>query len=389
MFRRQFQRSFSLLQTLRNDEKVSKVTELLENAVTYPERGVKDPENEWSTLPFAEGTILSRQEQGRKVARPRIDPRETSIIFFPGQGTQYVGMGAQLVKIPEVRDMYELASEVLKYNLLELCLHGPKSELDKTVYAQPAIMVTSLACLERLKEERPNAIESCVATAGFSLGEITALVFAGAIPFDKAVRLVQIRAEAMQMASDMTKSGMATIIYGPDSKINYAMKSARDWCIQKGIEEPECHIANYLYPHCKVISGHDEALKYMELNAKDFNIRKVKRLPVSGAFHSNLMAPAVGIFHKALSKIEIQDPMIPVHSNVDGLPYRNASHIIRQLPKQMLKPVKWEQMLHILYERKDGEHFPRTFECGPGKGLRAILKQVNAKAWDTSFYIEP
>uniref|UniRef100_A0A336LY83 [acyl-carrier-protein] S-malonyltransferase n=1 Tax=Culicoides sonorensis TaxID=179676 RepID=A0A336LY83_CULSO len=389
MFRRQFQRTISIFHNKLSDEKSSKLTDLLENSVTFPERKQKQPLQEWSTLPYPEGTVFNKRDQGAKALRPKVDPRETSIILFPGQGTQYVGMGAQLVKIPEVLDMFELASEVLKYNLLELCLRGPKKDLDLTIYAQPAIMVTSLACLEKLKEERPNAIESCVASAGFSLGEITALIFAGAIPFDQGVKLVQIRAEAMQLASDMYKSGMATVLYGPDSKVSYAVKAAKEWCIEKGVEKPDCIVANYLYPHCKVIAGSEEALKFIETNYKEFNLRKVKRLPVSGAFHTSLMEAAVEPFRKALNKVELEDPAIPVHSNIDGLPYKNAEQIRRQLPKQIIKPVKWEQTLHILYERKESEQFPRTFECGPGRGLRTILKQVNAKAWDTSFSIEP
>lgn len=389
MFRRQFQRGFTLYNSLRANDKSSKITKLLEDLVLFPERKQKHSLQEWSTLPYPEGTVFNRRDQGSKVTRQKIDPRETSIIVFPGQGSQYVGMGAQLIKIPEVIDMFELASEVLKYNLMELCLRGPKNDLDQTLYAQPAILVTSLACLERLKEERPNAIESCVATAGFSLGEITALIFAGAIPFDQGVRLVQIRAEAMQRASEMYKGGMATVLYGPDSKLSYAVKAAREWCIEKGVENPDCIVANYLYPHCKVVAGSEEALRFIDKNAKDFNLRRVKRLPVSGAFHSALMEFAVDPFRKALNKIQLDDPAIAVHSNIDGLPYRDLEHVRKQLPKQIIKPVKWEQTLHILYERKDGDYFPRTFECGPGRALRTILKQVNAKAWDTSYSIEP
>lgn len=244
-----------------------------------------------------------------------------------------------------------------------------------------------MATLEKLKEERPSAIDNCVATAGFSLGEITALVFAGAIPFDQALRLIEIRAEAMQIATEQTESGMATILYGPDTELTLACKRAVEWCVDKGVENPVCNIANYLYPHCKVVAGNVDALKYLETNAKEFKIRRVKLLPVSGAFHTELMAAAVGPFSKALAKIRIEDPMIPVHSNVDGKMYRNATHILKQLPKQIVKPVKWEQMLHILYEREQGANFPRTFECGPGEGLKAILKQVNMKAWYTSFCV--
>lgn len=219
--------------------------------------------------------------------------------------------------------------------MLKLCLEGPKGKLDRTEYCQPAIVVSSLAALERLKEERPNAIDNCVATAGFSLGEITALIFAGAIPFDKGLRLVQVRAEAMQLASEQVSSGMATVLFGPDTDLKDACTKAVDWCISKGIENPECRVANYLYPHCKVIAGNTEALNYLELNAKHLRIRRIKKIPVSGAFHTELMAPAVEPFKKALRKITVSDPIISVHSCVDGLKYRNAGHILNQLPTQV------------------------------------------------------
>jgi len=366
----------------------SKIKDLLDNAVT----GSDDPnqgESSWASSPYPRGSVVNKhlnrpRDQSRKSRRSGQDPRETSIIMFPGQGSGYVGMAKDLVRIPEARDMYKLASEVLGYDLLKLCNEGPQKKLDMTVYAQPAIAVTSLASLEKLKEERPTAINNCVAAAGFSLGEITALIFAGAIPFDQGVKLIQIRAEAMQLASNENPSGMAAVIYGPDSEVGKACVQAKEWCIERGIEDPECNIANYLYPNCKVIAGNLEALSFIEKNAKLYKLRKVKRLPVSGAFHTKLMEGAVEPFKKALSKIKVEQPAVSVHSNIDGRIYRSADHILRQLPKQIVKPVKWEQLLHILYERPQGHKFPRTFEAGPGQTLKAILKQVNAKAWDTA-----
>lgn len=269
-----------------------------------------------------------------------------------------------------------------------MCNEGPQKKLDMTVYAQPAIAVTSLASLEKLREERPKAIDNCVAAAGFSLGEITALIFAGAIQFDQGVKLIQVRAEAMQMASDETPSGMATVLYGADSNLGLACVKAKDWCIERGVENPECNIANYLFPNCKVVAGNAEALNFLEKNAKQFKLRKVKRLPVSGAFHTNLMEPALAPFREALKITRIEKPLVNVHSNVDGRVYKTVDQILRQLPKQIVKPVKWEQLLHIIYERPQGERFPRTFEVCPGNQLTTILKQVNAKAWDTSFTVD-
>ncbi|KAH8287782.1 hypothetical protein KR018_005842, partial [Drosophila ironensis] len=121
--------------------------------------------------------------------------------------------------------------------------------------------------LEQLREERPQAIETCVATAGFSLGEITALVYADAIPFDKALRLVQVRATAMQAACDRAAGAMAMTIYGPDTNLGEACSRAQQWCLDKGVESPYCGISNYMYPHCKVVAGNVEALEFLEQNA--------------------------------------------------------------------------------------------------------------------------
>lgn len=294
----------------------------------------KELQTETQNNPNATKPLESLLGQDVKV-RPSIDPKETSVILFPGQGTQYVGMAKELMRFPQARSIFELANEVLKYDLRKICLEGPADKLNRTEFAQLAVMVSSLAALEQLREERPRAIENCVATAGFSLGEITALVFAGALPFDKALKLVQIRANAMQMACDKIPGGMAMVIYGPDTNINEACQKAQQWCIDKGLEQPYCGVANYMYPHCKIIAGNLDALEFLEKNSKALKIRRMKRLAVSGAFHTPHMETAVDTFSKALSKIYIQDPLIRVYSNVDGKPYKNATHILKQLPKQV------------------------------------------------------
>ncbi|CAG9855930.1 unnamed protein product [Phyllotreta striolata] len=367
------------------DSKDSPLKKLLDDSSSFQDV-TKEYKQEWVTLPYPQGTKI--RKQGESFHKAKKDPRDATIILFPGQGTQYVGMAKDLLKFPLAKDLFELANYILGYDLLNLCLHGPKDKLDQTKYSQPAIMVSSLAAIERLKEERPNAIINCFGTAGFSLGEITALVFAGALGFERALQLVRIRGEAMQIASEAYKGGMATVWYAPDSNLNTACLKAKEWAVDKGDIMPECKIANYLHPSCKVISGSESALDFLEKNLKEFKLKKIKRLPVSGAFHTDLMAPAMDTFRKALNKSDIKDPVITVYSNVDGKPYKNAEHIRRQLPKQIVKPVKWEQLLHVVYERAPGTDFPRTFEVGPGTSLRAILKQVNGKAHNESFCIE-
>ncbi|XP_059472668.1 probable malonyl-CoA-acyl carrier protein transacylase, mitochondrial [Neocloeon triangulifer] len=371
------------------DLNTKEVQNLLKHStVGYPQDFL-GPDHTWQTNPYKEDPSLERRLKERNQAghafRPKVNPSDTSILIFPGQGVQYVGMCKELLKFRLVQDLFEAASSILNYDLLKLCLEGPKDKLDETKYCQPAVVVSSLAAVEWLKEERPSAIEGCVATAGFSIGEITALIFAGAISFESAIKLVRARAEGMQYASEMVNSGMATVIYGPDSQLGVACNKAVEHCLERRIERPVCQVANYLYPHCKVVAGNVEALDFLAKNASKFNLRKVRRLPVSGAFHTPLMEPALEPFKAALRKVQVQDPLVYVHSNVDGKYYSNAKQIRKLLPLQIVKPVKWEQTLHVLFERPEGESFPRTFECGPGKSLRAILKQVNSKAYDTSF----
>lgn len=169
----------------KKEKKESPLKKLLDDAASFEDVKPQNIQQQWATLPYLEGTKI--RKQGDFYAAPKHDPRSTSVILFPGQGSQYVGMAKNLLKFPMAKDLFELANYLLGYDLLKLCLEGPKEKLDQTKYCQPAIMVTSLAAIERLKEERPNAIDNCVATAGFSLGEITALVFAGALGFEKGI----------------------------------------------------------------------------------------------------------------------------------------------------------------------------------------------------------
>uniref|UniRef100_T1J2B6 [acyl-carrier-protein] S-malonyltransferase n=1 Tax=Strigamia maritima TaxID=126957 RepID=T1J2B6_STRMM len=351
------------------------VTDLLKSAASFKDDEPKSPDDLWSSSAYPKGA-----NPAENVIRPKVDPKDTSIILFPGQGSQFVGMGKMLIDYPNVKEMFSIASDILKYDLQKLCFEGPISELNKTSYCQPAILVTSLAAVEKLKVDKPQAVENCIATAGFSVGEFSALVFADCISFHDAISVMKVRAEAMQYASEIVPSGMMTVFFGADNRVNYACCVAKQWCRKLGIENPECRIANYLHPTCKVIAGNEEALQFIEMNAQDFGIRRLKRLAVSGAFHTDLMIPAEEPLKIALRKIKIKPPLINVHSNVDGKQYVDINHIYRGLIEQISSPVKWEQILHFLYERSQGTNYPETYECGPGRQLTAILKLVNGKA---------
>ncbi|XP_075458909.1 malonyl-CoA-acyl carrier protein transacylase, mitochondrial [Ascaphus truei] len=323
----------------------------------------------------------SEEEEEETGSKPsRRHPKDSTVMLFPGQGSQLVGMGKGLLQYPNVREMFSAAHKVLGYDLLHLCLNGPQEVLNKTVHCQPAVFVTSLAATEKLSQEDPEAIERCVAAAGFSVGEFAALVFSGALDFTEALYVVKVRAEAMQQASEAVPSGMLSVVGYPQTRYNFACLEAREHCKSLGLDNPVCDVANYLFPDGRVIAGHIQALKFLQTNSRKYHFARTKMLPVSGAFHTRLMEPAMEPLQKALKSIDIKQPYISVYSNIDGKKYRQASMIHRLLVKQLISPVKWEQTMHAIYERQKGSDFPRTFEMGPGKQLGTILRTCNLKA---------
>ncbi|XP_017682117.1 PREDICTED: malonyl-CoA-acyl carrier protein transacylase, mitochondrial [Lepidothrix coronata] len=313
--------------------------------------------------------------------RERRCPREGTVLLFPGQGSQCVGMCRGLLGYPGVRDMFRLAEKVLGYDLLALCLEGPRDALDRTQHCQPAVFVASLAAVEKLNHQRPEVVERCVAAAGYSVGEFAALVFAGALGFAEALYAVKVRAEAMQKAAEAVPSGMLSVMGRPEANYKFACLEARKHCESLGIENPVCTVSNYLFPDSRVIAGHIQALEYLQQNARKYYFTRTKMLPVSGAFHTRLMEPAVEPLAEVLKSIEIQKPLLCVYSNVDGQKYMHSKHIRKLLVKQVVSPVLWEQTMHSVYQRKQGTEFPYTYEVGPGNQLGAILRKCNLKAW--------
>ncbi|CAD5121635.1 DgyrCDS10128 [Dimorphilus gyrociliatus] len=373
--------------TTDNNEFVNKdLSEYLSN--DPPERPI-DPEfpsdyEEYRMQEWLKYNKIKRSQE-KKVKRPLIDPRDTSIILFPGQGAQFVGMGRETLNFPNVRNMFEAASTRMGKDLLKLCLDGPIEELNKTENCQPAVFLCSLAAVEKLKNLEPYAIEKCIATAGFSLGEITALVFSGAFSFETGLQVVINRAKAMQKASEIIPSGLARVFLKSNSKLGFACKTARDYCKDKlKIENPVCGVANYLFPECKVIGGNIEALQFIKDNRREFKLLGVQMLHVSGAFHTELMSSAQEDFKNTLNHVKIDKPIVHTYSNIEVSPYKKVNDIKKLLVKQLVKPVKWEQIMHTIYTRDKTEEFPDTFELGPGKQLGSILKSTNRRAF--SYY---
>ena len=225
-------------------------------------------------------------------------------------------------------------------------------------------------------------MENCVAAAGFSVGEFAALVFAGALTFEDAVRLVGVRSQAMQRACDVNKSKMITAIGNAQTRFKLACQEARDYCYTHlSMEDPICYISAYLSPNCVTIAGHASAVDFIVEKNRKFRITKTIPIPVSGAFHTRLMYPALTDLKIALKWVSIQDPVIQVFSNVSGKKYRNTTEIRKYLPKQIIEPVKWEQIIHNLVARPADVNMPDIYDVGPGNQLGSLVKSCNGRAF--------
>jgi [acyl-carrier-protein] S-malonyltransferase len=288
--------------------------------------------------------------------------------LFPGQGAQFVGMGHQLAEtVPGARRLFDQAREILGFELAELCFHGPAEDLDSTVCSQPALFVTSLAAVEALRKQSPEVVLACEAAAGLSLGEYTALVFAGAITFEEGLEVVRQRGAAMQDAADAVPSGMVSIL-------GLSQERVADLCQEAGGGEV-LQIANLLCPGNIVVSGTNTACERAAEKAESFGAMKAIPLAVAGAFHTPIMNPAVERLRSALAQIVIRPPAIPVISNVDARPHDDPEEIRELLVRQVVSPVRWEDSLRRLL----GEGFNQFYEVGPGNVLRGLLKRIERK----------
>lgn len=287
--------------------------------------------------------------------------------IFPGQGSQYVGMGKDFFDSDSSsRALLEKADDLLGFSLSTLCFAGPEEELKQTRNTQPAIFLHSYVVFSKLGA-KPDMV------AGHSLGEYTALVAAGALSFEDGLTLVRLRGELMQQAGEEQKGTMAAIIGLLPEAVEELCKEAS----ATGIVQP----ANFNSPGQIVISGSvDGVRKGMEL-AKARGAKMAKELVVSGAFHSPLMASAQNGLKKKLDETEIRDASIPVYANVTAEPAAKAEDIRDLLFRQLTSPVRWEES--IIHMVRDGA--VDFIEVGPQKVLQGLVKRIATNAQTAGF----
>jgi [acyl-carrier-protein] S-malonyltransferase len=290
-------------------------------------------------------------------------PGENKVSYvFPGQGSQSVGMGKDLFDgLDSAKALFRQADDAISFPISKLCFEGPEEELRKTINAQPALVLISIACLRAAQEIAGRALPPAEFMAGHSLGEYTALAVAGVIDFGTAIFLSRERGRLMYEAGLKEPGAMAAVL-GLDESVLVEI------CRQTGTV-----IANINCPGQLAISGPTANITKASEMAKARGAARVVPLQVSGAFHSPLMQPAVEGMEAVLGKVSFRDPRVPVIANVTGEPLMEGTRIKGELLKQLTSPVQWQRSVEYMLEKGT-----RTFyEIGPGKVLAGLIKRIS------------
>ena len=281
---------------------------------------------------------------------------------FPGQGSQFVGMGKDLYDNNETaKELFDKANEVLGYRITDIMFAGSDEQLKETKVTQPAVFLHSVISALCLGDAfKPDMV------AGHSLGEFSALVAAGALSFEDGLKLVYARAMAMQKACEVAPGTMAAIIGLPDEKVE-------EICQEVSKEGKVVIPANYNCPGQLVISGDKEGIEEACEKLKTAGAKRALPLKVGGAFHSPLMQPAKDELQKAIEATTVNTPQCPVYQNVDGKPYTDAAKIKENLIAQLTSSVRWTTTMQNMIA--DGA--TDFTECGPGKALQGMIGRIS------------
>ena len=278
--------------------------------------------------------------------------------IFPGQGSQFSGMGKDLYSIRKAKKLFHFANEILGFNISNIMFNGTSEDLKKTNVTQPAIFIHSVILALINDNFKPDML------AGHSLGEISALTAGKVLSFEDGLNLVKIRSEEMQKACLKQKSTMAAILQMDEKIINKVCTKI------EGIVVP----ANYNCPGQIVISGEQKSVELACEKLKKLGARRAVILPVGGAFHSPLMEPAKEKLKKFIEKTNFNEPLCPVYQNVTAKAIVNSESIKVNLIKQLISPVRWEQSINKMIN--DGAN--EFIEVGPGKVLQGLIKKINS-----------
>lgn len=281
---------------------------------------------------------------------------------FPGQGSQFVGMGKDLYDNNETaKELFDKANEVLGYRITDIMFAGTDEQLKETKVTQPAVFLHSVISALCMGDAfKPDMV------AGHSLGEFSALVAAGALSFEDGLKLVYARAMAMQKACEVAPGTMAAIIGLPDEKVE-------EICQEVSKEGKVVIPANYNCPGQLVISGDKEGIEEACEKLKAAGAKRALPLKVGGAFHSPLMQPAKDELQKAIEATTVNTPQCPVYQNVDGKPYTDAAKIKANLIAQLTSSVRWTTTVQNMIA--DGA--TDFTECGPGKALQGMIGRIS------------